>query len=263
MSDVPCHYLHFGLIVTGKAERKHLPKLFKSLMEAGICHFKVVRFIGQRDPITSPRRKLEMIGSGQKIPDKDATDIGFPARRFLRSSDCSLVILIDDLEHDRREEAQQVFDRYRLALDTILTAEQGIRSAVHFLVNMLEAYYFADVEAVNATLGLDPPLEDYVGDVEAIRNPKSDLKDLYSGFNEIKDGGRILDSLSVPHVLSQPDRCAWLRTLFAWCVKVLESYSPYQLSHLRDEYSLRDGVLSRITGPQLAAFGIEEDEDAN
>ena len=54
-----CADLHFGLIVTGKGEREHLPKLFKSLTETGICTFEAIRFVEQRGPITSEARKLE------------------------------------------------------------------------------------------------------------------------------------------------------------------------------------------------------------
>ena len=114
-----------------------------------------------------------MIGSGKRIPDKDATDIGLPARQFL-SSESSFVILIDDLEATRSKEIQQVFGRYRLALNDMLEPNQIRRASVHFLVNMLEAYYFADAQAVNSVLGTE--IEDYEGDVETIRNPKSNLK---------------------------------------------------------------------------------------
>lgn len=248
----PCYFFHFGLIVTGKGERGHLPKLFQSLMTTGICTFKVISFIGQRGPITSKKRKLEMVGSGKTIPDKDAEDIGFPARQFLAENLCHAVILVDDLEHDRREQAQQVFDRYRLALDTILiTEERKRRAAVHFLVNMLEAYYFADAQAVNGVLGLEPPLEDYKQDVETIHHPKGEMKKLYNGFDQVDDGGKILACLDVEHILSRPDACAWLRTMFAWCVKILEQYSSGDLSSLTKKYRLADGVFSPITQTQL------------
>jgi len=246
-----CHFSHFGLIVTGRGEREHLPKLFGSLMATGICTFKVIRFIGQRGPITSAKRKLEMVGEGKTIPDKDATEIGFPARGYLNAGQCHLVVLVDDLEHDRRAQAQQVFDRYRLALDTMLTDDQKRRAAVHFLVNMLEAYYFADARAANAVLDLDPPLEDYQGDVETITHPKADLKRLYPGFREVDDGGKILDRIDVEHVLSRPDTCAWLRALFAWCVKVLERNPSYESLSLSERYRLCDGKLSDITRAQL------------
>jgi len=251
-TNTPCYFFHFGLIVTGKSEREHLPKLFQSLMATGICTFKVIRFIGQRGPITSKKRKIEIIDSGKTIPGKDVRDIGFPARQYLTEDSCHAVLIVDDLEHDRREQAQQVFDRYRLALDTMLIADdQKRRAAVHFLVNMLEAYYFADAQAVNGVLGLEPPLEDYEQDVEDIRHPKGELQSLHPGFDEVDDGGKILERIDVEHVLSRPDACAWLRTMFAWCVKVLERYSSYESTSLSDKYRLDDGKLSPITRTQL------------
>ena len=117
---------------------------------------------------------------------------------------------------------------------------------------MLEAYYFADARAINAVLGTT--LSDYGDDVEMIRNPKSDLRREYQGFREIDDGGRILDQINTEHVLSHPDTCASLRTLFAWCVKVLETYSNYDCTDFKDKYRLHDGKLSEITGTQLNNF---------
>ena len=114
-----------------------------------------------------------MIGSGKRIPDRDATDIGLPARNFL-SSESNFVVLIDDVEATRSDDVRQVFDRYRLALDKVLRPNQNHRASVHFLVNMLEAYYFADAHAVNRVLRTE--IEDYKGDVETIRNPKNELK---------------------------------------------------------------------------------------
>ena len=46
-----------------------------------------------------------------------------------------------------------VTDRYRRVLDTILSSSQSRRASVHFLVNMLEAYFFAHSDAVNSVLG--------------------------------------------------------------------------------------------------------------
>jgi hypothetical protein len=250
-NDHPCSFFHFGLIVTGKGERTHLPKLFKSLMASGICTFQVIGFIGQRSPITSDKKKLKMVGSGKSIPDKDERDIGLPARRYLSTNRCAYVLLIDDLEHDRRKHVQQIFDRYRQAFDKILPEEQKHRASVHFLVNMLEAYYFADTAAVNKVL--ETSLSDYSGDVETIRHPKNDLKNLYSGFDEVQHGGSILDCLNVEHVLSRPDTCASLRTLFAWSSKVLAEYSTPSAENQPpvDPYRLQDGILSEITKSQL------------
>ena len=159
-----------------------------------------------------------MVGRGKKIPDKDETDIGLPARGYL-SSDDRFLILVDDLEADRADSIQKVFDRYRLALDTFLTDSQSRRASVHFLVNMLEAYYFSDSQAVNSVL--DTELDDHEGDVETIGNPKSRLKHLYPGFDEVEDGCRIIRSLSLIHVLSREDTCSSLRTMFAWIYKAI------------------------------------------
>ena len=185
-------FFRFGLIVTGKGEEECLPTLFRSLEATGRCHFRVIRRIGQRSPIQSSRRQLRMIGTGKLIPDRDAEEIGLPSRRFL-SSDDRYVLLIDDLEEGRSTHIQQIFDRYRLALDTMLTENQAHRASVHFLVNMLEAYYFADAQAVNSVLGTD--LVDFEGDVETIPNPKRNLKNLWRGFDEKRRGLSLNDAL--------------------------------------------------------------------
>ena len=244
-----CAYFHFGLIVTGQTEEQHLPKLFKSLMATGICTFEVIWRVGQLGAITSEER-LKALGNRKDIPSKEAK-IGLATRRYLMTDVCHFVLLIDDLEYDNRDQAQQVFDRYRSALDKILN-DLKHRASVHFLVYMLEAYYFADAEAIKTIL--QTALSDYEGDVEEIHDPKGDLKRLPSGFREIEDGGRILDQIDIEHVLSRPDVCASLRTLFAWCVKVLEIYSDHDCADFYDKYRLHNGKLSEITGTQLDNF---------
>ena len=241
-----CAYFHFGLIVTGETEEQHLPKLFKSLMATGICTFEVILRVGQLGAITSVER-IKALGNGKDIPSIDAK-IGLAARKYLMTDVCHFALLIDDLEYNRRNQAQQVFDRYRSALDTILN-ELKHRAFVHFLVNMLEAYYFADVQTTNAVLGT--ALSDYEGDVEEIRHPKNDLKERYPSFREINDGGKILGRIDIEHVLSRPDTCASLRTLFAWCVKVLETYSDHDCTGFYDKDRLHEGKLSEITRTQL------------
>jgi hypothetical protein len=215
-SDQHCYFFKFGLLVTGKTEEEHIPKLFKSLTKLGICSFEVIGKVEQLDVITS-KKKLEVVGSRKAIPSKDTDRIGFPARNYLNKS-CTYVVLLDDLEHNRTDQAQQIFERYRNVLDTILLDKKH-RASVHFLVNMLEAYYFADAATVNAVL--ETQLTDYEGDVETIRHPKGELKDRYPGFKEKEHGGKILDRLNVENVLSDPNTCASLRTLFAWCLKAL------------------------------------------
>ena len=244
-----CAYFHFGLIVTGETEQQHLPKLFRSLMEVGICTFEVIRRVGQLKVITSVER-LKALGNGKDIPSIDAK-IGLAARKYLMTDVCHFVLLIDDLEYDRRDQAQQVFDRYRLALDTVLNTLKH-RASVHFLVNMLEAYYFADAQAINAILKTS--LSDNEDDVEEIRQPKNKLKGLYSCFDEIKHGGAILNKINIEHILSRPDTCASLRTLFAWCVEVLAQHPNFDRANFYDKYNLHDGKLSEITGTQLDNF---------
>ena len=152
------------------------------------------------------------------IPDKDETEIGLPARFYL-SSDDRFVLLIDDIEAARSSYIQELFDRYRRALDTILSSSQSRRASVHFLVNMLEAYFFAHSDAVNSVLGTN--LDDYEGDVETIRNPKADIKRIYDEYEVVDDGCRIIRRLAVPHVLSRRDACCSLRTMFAWVHKAI------------------------------------------
>ncbi|MDX1984033.1 MAG: hypothetical protein SFV51_27410 [Bryobacteraceae bacterium] len=93
-----------------------------------------------------------MVGKGQKIETRDE-EVGLHARSFLQRRQNAFLILVDDLEHDRRDRLDAIYSRYRLALDTML-GELHWRTSVHFLVNMLEAYYFADAKAINAALRL-------------------------------------------------------------------------------------------------------------
>ena len=235
-------FFKFGLIVTGKGEAEFLPELLRPLCSAGNCHFRVLARVGQLSPRTSPRRVLHTVGSARPIPTKDVEQIGMPARRHVQSGDDAFVLVVDDLESDRREARPQVFQRYREALDSPLGPHYA-RAAVHFLVNMLEAYYFADVEALRHVLGLALPEHD--GDVEEIRHPKRELKLLVEGFDERRDGARIVARLDLERVLSRPSTCASLRTLVAWCFK--------QMGQPRgDRFCLGSGIYDRVTGRQLS-----------
>ncbi len=234
-------FFTFGLIVTGRGEEEFLPDFFRSLAETGACSFRVICRIGQRSPITSQKRLLKMVGTGKKIPDRDEREIGLPARRHL-TDDATFVILVDDLEADRASRATEVYRRYREALHTILSESQRRRASVHFFVNMLEAYYFADAKAINAVLGTS--LEDYQEDVETIRHPKNDLKGHHSGFDEVEHGRAIVARLDLPHVLSRPETCAALRTLFGWCSKAI-GQTP------SDRFQLARGSYSELTKRQI------------
>lgn len=250
-SRSPCYYFKFGLLVTGRGEEQYLPQLFRSLMETGICSFEVIGKVEQLNPITSKIKKLKMVGSGKTILSKDEKRIGIPAREYIKSDPCKYVILIDDLEADRQEIAKEVFDRYRTILDTMLPKQKN-QTSVHFLVNMLEAYYFANAQAINKVLGTS--LQDFAGDVETIRHPKGELKQIYSGFQEVRNGGKILQELDVIHILANPETCAALRTLFAWCLKIIQQY-PYaddlDLNSLEELYQIETGKLYEVTASQL------------
>lgn len=242
------HYFTFGLIVTGEGEEQFLPELFRDLMASGTCSFRVLRRIGQRSPRTSTARTPRMVGSAQKLPSNDDLEIGLPARHFIREGEGRFVLLVDDLEHARRPDKHAVFQRYRLALDAVLGPD-FTRGSVHFLVNMLEAYYFADALAVAAALasaGLAAhALAPHAGDVEEIRHPKNQLKMLIPGFDEKKHGAIAVAALDLQRVLARPDTCASLRTLVAWCCK--------QMGRPRSQvYGLSDGIFDVVTGRQLA-----------
>ena len=248
-----CADFHFGLIVTGHTEEEHLPKLFESLKETRICNFKVIKKIEQRSPRTSsrPRRTFTVVGTDQQIPTTDWEEIGAPAIDHVNQSDYHFVILIDDLEYSRKDQAHEVFERYQNALNALPNTSRH-RASVHFMVYMLEAYYFAAVPAIKAVLGID--LADHKADVETIRNPKSNLRQMHPSFDVIDDGGKILNQIDIERVLSRPDACASLRTLFAWCVRVLETYSDHDCTNFYDKYKLHDGKLSEITRTQLDNF---------
>ena len=237
-------FVHFGLIVTGKGERDFLPDFFRSIMATGKCSFRVICRVSQRSPIQSKKRKLRMIGSGKEIPDKDVHDIGLPARGFLSSED-RFVLLVDDLEPSRTDDIEQVFGRYRSALDTLLSEEQIRRASVHFFVNMLEAYYFADARAVNEVLGTR--LDDYDGDVESIRHPKNELKRIHHRFHEREHGALIVRRLDLPHVLSRAETCSSLRTMFAW---IYGAIGEVEGDHLQ----VLDGSYNEVTEPQICAL---------
>lgn len=244
------YFLHVDLLVTGQAEEDHLPKLFSKLESSTrICRFAVKRRISQFSP-RSEKRQLGMVGHrGHRIPDRAQSDISIPARMFLRNHPDRYLVLIDDLEHDRRGQAESIFELYRESLDLHLNASEKPRAAVHFLVNMLEAYFFADPVAMNRALGLD--IEAHDGDVEDIRNPKRRLKQHFSNYRERHHGGQILEQLDLHKVLGNPGTCAWLRSCVSWIVRALRvGLDPSQHSALDETTTacyLEDGRCVSLT----------------
>lgn len=238
--------IRFGLLVTGKGERKFIDRFFRSLCEEfasaglGVCTFEVIAKIGQLTPRTTVRPQKIKNAKG-RLPTRDE-EAGTYAWGFLKRGG-DFVILLDDLERDRRNIVSAVFIRYREAFDRVLPNTFNNRASVHFLVNMLEAYYFADAHAINSVKGTS--WTDYDGDVETIDHPKNELKQQLNAFDEIQDGEKIVQILNVPHVLSNPATCASLRTLFAWCWRALRiPLSPHA-------YQLANGRYSDVTGGQI------------
>ncbi len=241
-------YHHIGLLVTGKGEEKFLPSLLRSLMGSGQCHIEVIRRIPQLSPITSPRRIHNLVKTNKSVKDSNALTIGALAKTFLKKGGSRFVILVDDLEYRRRDIHNGVLDRYRKALDTMLVPMGGdfsARAAVHFLINMVEAYYFADPQAVNEVMGGE--LADHTGDVEDIRHPKNELKNQFPGFDEVVHGEKIAKRLNLDLVLSNTQTCASLRTLIKWCVMSMRQ-------PLTERFQLLHGVTHPVTNGQLAVW---------
>ncbi len=251
--EVEWFHARFGLIVTGKGERQFLPKLFNDLQRSGICSFDVIRRVEQLRPITSPGRRLQI--ANKSLPTRDE-EIGFCARNHLNRGTYSYVLLIDDLEHSWRQQIDTVFSRYRTAFDRIL-GDHRERASVHFLVNMLEAYYFADVQAIAEALNLDSLLPEHDGDVEEIRNPKSDLRQQLLAFginfDEIEHGEKIAGRLRLTRILGNPRTCGSLRTLVAWCAERLQEHPSFARTGWNEAFHLDTGILSTPSRTQLQA----------
>jgi hypothetical protein len=192
-----------------------------------------------------------MVGTGKRLPTKDEEEIGLPALMFLRKYPGSYAMVVDDLEGSRRGIANDVFARYRTALDEALrpSALQS-RAAAHFLVNMLEAYYFADAKAVNSVAGIEVIAADHPTDVEQIGHPKRELKRLWPEFDEKQHGEEILRRLDTEHVLSRPTECCWLRAMFAWCVSRLSESDAIHDASLTQLFRLADGHRAATTSAQ-------------
>jgi hypothetical protein len=249
-----CYFFKFLLFVTGKGESKHLQKIFRDLEASRICSFKVVEKIGQREGITSVKKQVKMVGKGKNLPSKDFDEISAPARRHVSESPCNRLLLIDDLEQLNPIEAASKFKRYRQALDEGLRGtSRESHASVHFLVRMLEAYFFADINAVNQALQIDPPIPPYTQDVEKIKHPKSELKKHFPSYKEKEDSGLVLDKLCLDTVLANPVWCASLRTCVKWIVEQLRAYPrPETVKDCRfdERFHLTTGTLYSVTDEQ-------------
>lgn len=252
--DKSCVPKEFGLIVTGKSEKSHIENLFRELSARGYCFFQSIHIIQQLSPITSRKRKQpSIVGTANSLPARDQ-ELALRARRFLRKKSCRYVIVIDDLERKRVDQANDVYQHYRTALDNekILSPQERQRSAVHFLVNMLEAYFFADPQAVNKALKPAILLQELDGDVEKIGNPKAVLKEHCKKYREIQDSGKVLNTISLTRVLENPECCKSLRTLVAWCIAALKPVlQEAEHAELIEQFKVRKESLSPLTSKQI------------
>ena len=232
-------------IVTGKGEEIFLPQFLCRLLDTGKCCFVSPRKIGQLSP-RSTNRRLEMVQAGKQITNRQE-EIGLAARRFLAQDPSHLVILVDDLE-DRCDEIKGVFELYRSSLDVMLQEDQKSNASVHFLVPMVEAYFFADVTTLNEIL--DTAIEEIDGDPEAIKNPKASLKravkaiDGSKKFDEKNHGLAIAKKIDLLEVLSNPETCRSLRSLVKWCSRKIGDVDS-------ERFQLLEGDTCHITGRQI------------
>lgn len=243
--------IRFGLIVTGKGERENLHQPFKKSLEAlGFCVVEVVCKCEQLRPRKTDR-EFFIVGTGFNMTDR-REEFALRARAYLMPDPTNRYLLvIDDLEgHD----PLPTFRLYRAALDAVL-AKPGLstRASVHFLVNMLEAYFFAHADALNQAAGFQVIAVDHSTDVEAIPHPKNRLKQLWSAFGEVEPAGHVLKQLDLAHVLSRPDQCCWLRSLVAWCMDRLKEHGAFYGAVDPARFRLNDGCKTPLTYNQGAA----------
>ena len=89
-----------------------------------------------------------------------------------------------------------------------------------------------------------------IDDVETIRHPKNELKQSFPGFDERVHGAKIVARLELDHVLSNPQTCAFLRSLFGWCVQRLLDHCPVYDAGLGAYFNLQGGVREPLTADQ-------------
>lgn len=246
----------FGLIVTGDAEEAKLDRLFRSLADHGNCAFNVIRKIGQLRPKTALKVVTTTPKKGNNLPTKTEETIAQEVSDFLRGSKqenyVHHVVLIDDLEaHDKdlnqKYTPEDIHRRYYAAMRLNLKHSEYCLISMHFLKSMLEAYYFADTRAVNDALGTN--LTDATGDAEEIKHPKGDLEETLRKsrivYKEVEHGKEIIPNLDVPKILSNPETCASLRSLFHWCWRSIGE--PEE-----ERFCLENGVRYEVTKDQCA-----------
>lgn len=245
MSNAGWRHFKIRLFVTGQSEFAVLPRMLSELTLSGRC--SITPEIAFKQLGVSTKRLVNR--SGKAVAGK-AEQIGLKIRGWIQASTENLAIIVDDLEHERRGEAASLFKRYNDAVLPFLNVDPSFvrRFSVHFLVNMLEAYYFRQVAVINEVCGTTMPSHE--GNVENLRHPKNRIDDAIrqvnprQRFREIDDGREIAKKLSLTTILDDPKSCRALRTLVAWIVERIGDGSA-------DRYRLREGEYWDITVGQL------------
>ncbi|RRR74015.1 MAG: hypothetical protein EI684_07900 [Candidatus Viridilinea halotolerans] len=101
-------------------------------------------------------------------------------------------------------------------------------------------------------LNLVHPLDDYADDVELLRHPKGELKQLMPGFDEVEHGVEILAQLDLDHILARQETCAALRGIVAWCIGALRCHRQHKYHDLETRFGIPNGILSPLAQSQIA-----------
>lgn len=245
--------IRLRFFVTGKGEAIFLKDFFSQLayFNSGVLIIDTSRDFPQLSVRGSTKRYVSDKYESKKGPlSRVELAAENRIRPWLTMSGNHLAILIDDLESSRRSFASSQYTFYREAIDQQLDGVGNLkdRFSVHFFVNMVEAYFFADHQSVNGVCGTS--LDEHPGDVENIRHPKNRLKELVSNlsrgsqFHEVRDGQAIAKKLNLAKVLDNPEHCRALRALVAWIWEAIGQERG-------EEYQLQNGRYWDVTVSQL------------
>lgn len=239
--------IEFILAVTGHTEvkcaarivRKSLPNLPRRV------EVDVVRRVPQRPRI---RLRNKTPTRSQIIPDHQKLALDLP--KLLAQNPDRYFLWLDDLE--KGEDRQNPTSHYRYYRDLIegaVTGDFRRRCSVHFLVNMLENYFFGHTSVVNEVLKTS--LTDHDGDCENIRSAAGKLNEFAksvsqsSQYHKTTHGTEIARKLDIERILGNPQTCRALRTLVAWCWNTVGEQPT-------GRFQLAEGSFWSITAVQLS-----------